>query len=700
PYFIKHIIVPPSAEVSNVQVIEEGVEYLPGEVVAYPGQRPRPFSIKEEIPFTQPKPEIYKSSTPYPAQVYESFPTGSKHGWRVCVVNLYPLQYLPKERKLRFVNNLKVIINYDEGVYQVPTISERQFDVFHRAVKALVSNPEDVDGYKPNVRPNSINDVNYAIITSTSYVNDFDALKDWKTKKGYMADVFTTNWITSNYPTNNGNQGAIRYFFRDYYQNKGLIFAVLAGDYNTVWERDIRTTYYQPYNIACDWYYSDVDSNWNRNGNSYYGEIGDVIPPDAYHEVYCGRASIDNTTEITQFINKTLLFDKNPPISTLRRTVLPSVLLFSGYHGRIVNNAIANLFPGGWTHYKLEDQYAPATRNSINSNNPQFVHIAAHGDRNGTYSYYGNPVFTESDVGVLTNNLPFIVNSIACYPGEFDCTYDECFAEMLMRRTSPYGAVAVIFNSRYGFGQPPQMGPSEQMDTLFYRSVTTLDTFWLGIAHAVSKEHFRNSIWVSGVWHYCGTELNLFGDPELYMFLNSPVQLVASFQDPIPPGSQNFTVTVTDSKAPVEDALVCVYQEGQVHETARTDASGQATLSINPVSGSMFVTASAFNYLPVEETCQVQVGVVEEPNRLVKTGIWVGSNLTKSRISINYALNAAKSLKIDLYNSIGAKVDQIYNGQVSGEGSIDYDARRLAAGIYFVKIETEKAEIKRILLIH
>ncbi|HIE05331.1 MAG TPA: hypothetical protein EYP58_00875, partial [bacterium (Candidatus Stahlbacteria)] len=520
PYFIHHIVIPPSAEVKDVEVIEDNVEYLPGEYLLYPGQKPIPLSSTRTEPFINPDPVVYSRAV-YPDKHFEFYPTGSKHGWRICVIDLYPLQYQPQDRKLKLAKRVKVIIHYDEGVHPVETITERQFDIFHRAVRSLVSNPEDVDQYRPNVRPNSINDVNYAIISSSSLLPSFSTIKDWKTKKGYLADTFSTTWIYANYPNNNGNQGAIRYFLRDYYENKGLIFAILAGDAHIVPDRDIYNGW-QGTMIACDWYYSDIDSNWNRNGNSYYGELGDVIPPQCYFEVYCGRPPMDNTSQISNFTNKLMEFEKTPYLSGIRHFVLPSEQLWAGWHGREVNNAIFAMFPSGWTATKLEDQSSSATVQAINSNDPQFCHIAAHGNTNGT------SLLSSSNIPSLANQLPFICNSIACYSGNFDGP--DCFAERLITdATSPRGCVATIFNSRYGWGNSSgPMGPSEELDTTFYSAIAHEETLWIGVAHAVSKEHNRNRIWGIGVWHYCGTELNLFGDPEMCTYLDSPVDLHAS----------------------------------------------------------------------------------------------------------------------------------------------------------------------------
>ncbi|HIE06073.1 MAG TPA: hypothetical protein EYP58_04660, partial [bacterium (Candidatus Stahlbacteria)] len=407
---------------------------------------------------------------------------------------------------------------------------------------------------------------------------------------------------------------------------------------------------------------------------------------------------IDDTTEIGRFLVKLDTFEKNPPTSGITAILLPSVELWTGYHGNIVNDSIANMFPSGWTKIKLEDSeaHSPNPRNRLNTDNPQFCHIAAHGNQYGTYTHNGIHVLTSSDIPFLTNSLPFILNSIACYSGDFD-EYNDCFAERLITNTDS-GAIGVIMNSRYGLGTPPTMGPSEQLDTAFYHMICRKESLWIGVAHAGSKEHFANPIWCGSTWHYCGTELNLFGDPEMYMYLKAPSSLNASYPGNIPTGQQSFTVTVTDNKAPVEDALVCCYKVNEVHETGWTDASGQTTLTINPqTGGEMYVTASAFNYLPFEGSSTI--GIAEEESNIANVSVWINSTIIRDKITINYALNCESHLEVTLYNAIGSVVGKVFRGQISGKGSVSWDARWLPSGIYFARIEHQKTEIRRLVLI-
>lgn len=699
PMLIHHFVIPASAEVTKVEVLEGEQEIIDGTYTLLPGQEPIAFSMMTEIEVTPPNQAIYSSSDPYPATNLVAYPSGVKTGFRLCEVHVYPMHYIPSQGQVQLVKELTIQITYQEGVNPVQTITGRQYDVAKRAIKALVSNPEDIDNFKPYIRADAITDVNYAIVIGGSFQSDFEAMRQWKTKKGYNAEIVTVSWITSNYTGYDGTdtQAKIKDFFADYFANKGLIFAVLGGDVATVPERDCYNAWQSPSTIACDWYFADID-DWDMDNNGRYGEPG-AQQPDAYHDIYVGRIPVDNSTEVSNYWTKLQIFEKNPPTAGIQKVVLPSGWLWQNlnYHGRYCNNKIDSIMARvGFTSGKLEEQGAPATRNWINANQPQLGHPCGHGNDAGVYNQYSN-MYTNSDVPSMTNTFGFIMNSIACYPGNFDGV-DDCFAERLITNNA-YSAIASMFNCRYGWGQPPSFGPSENIDTTFYH-VFINDTLWVGVTHATALIHWRGAIWGGwGVWHYCGVELNYFGDPEVHGYVSVPVALQASHSSEINCGVQYYYVTVTDGRAPVDDALVCCYKDGEIHETCRTDASGEAILAINPqTEGTMYVTATAFNYLPYEGTTTV-VGIAENRSESISNGIWINSNVVKDRAVINYAFGAGSHARIKMYNVAGAMVNDVYDGRISGIGTINMNTRRFAAGIYFVTIEYNNVQKTESILI-
>ncbi|MEO0227076.1 MAG: C25 family cysteine peptidase [candidate division WOR-3 bacterium] len=511
PFIIAHFVIPADAEIIGVEVLSKSTKELPGTYHICPTQSPRPISTKKEIPFVEPIPEVYNSPLPYPEKDFVFFSSGLMSGYRIAGILLNPIKYIPAAKKLILTTEITLKIKYQEGVHQLIALTEKQKKIFGQNVKALVVNRSDVERFAPPTKPEPAQACNYVIITNSSLQSAWQKLVNWKIAAGYQAQVVTTDWIYTNY-SGYDNPEKIRNFLKDYFTNQGLIFAVLGGDNNIVPERDILNNYGDStYYIASDYYYADLDGTWDGDGDHLYGELTDGV--DGYCDIYVGRPPVDNTTEINYFLRKDSVYTYSTFSLTYQKLLLPSVMLFSmaQYHGRVVNNEIASMFPTNWTITRLEDQYSPATRNAINENY-NLVHIAAHGDQNGTYNESGSPVLVISDINYLNNTMPTVLNSIACYSGDFD-EFDDCFAEALITRNN-YGCVATIMNTRYGWADPPNLGPSERLDTCFY-SMLHHDTFNIGAAHALSLNHFRNLIWSGEPWHYSGLELTLFGDPEM-----------------------------------------------------------------------------------------------------------------------------------------------------------------------------------------
>ena len=524
PYIVANFVIPSSAEVIDVQVISKKTEDIPGVYDICPVQTPRPISTKEYIPFVEPDPSIYSSSTPYPEKDIVSFPSGSMSGFRITGIFVNPLMYIPNEKKVILSTEITVNIQYREGAHRIITLTEKQRDVFKEGVDLIVLNKDDIKRFSPPTRVDSRNDVNYAIITSSGLQYTWAKLADWKNSAGCSAQVFTTNWIYSTYPYGYDDPEKIRDFLKDYFENYGLIYAVLGGDANIVPTRTVYSEVDGGTYIASDYYYSDLDSTWDGNENHKYGELT-VDGVDGYFDIFVGRPPVDDQTEIDYFLNKDSVYIYDPPAAYIEKLLLPSVELTPEHHGNFVNNKIGELFPTGWTITKIEDLGSPYIRNAFNQNY-NLMHIAAHGDSNGTYSRFGSPVFTKSEIPNLTNTMPTVFNSIACYCGDFD-EYDDCFAEALV--TDSAGCVATIMNSRYGWGNPPGMGPSETMDAWFY-NVMNNDTLHIGIIHGATKNQYCNSIWFDSIWHYCGVELNLFGDPEMGIFLGAAPMTPTNFR--------------------------------------------------------------------------------------------------------------------------------------------------------------------------
>ncbi len=602
------LVIPQGMRVAGVDAVPTSTEQLPGRFDVFPAQEPVPVSVRELPPFRSGDAAVYGSDLAYPGVYASAGPVGIKSGFRLVTVTLHPVQYHPASGRLFLATELAVKLKFEpDPAAQPMSLTRAQLETFGDAVRALVYNPEDVARYAPAERQTDWGNIDCIVITNDALQADFAPLVRWRTKKGYRTEVRTVSWISANY-TGRDNQEKIRNFIRDYYTNQGTRWVVLGGDYTVVPTRLARAvvgTYTG--NIACDLYYGDLQWSWDGNNNNIFGEAGyDTV--DFYYDLYVGRASVEASTEVQTFVNKVITHERNPPTDYLRRMLLVDALLWSGYNHQQSNDSIANLTPAGWTDVFIHDPVGTTmVRDSLN-NGFQFCHMVGHGNEVGIYNggtpYYGNGVVPGHNNGSRVG----LINSIACYPGCFDYASSDCLAELSHNCTTG-GALAVIFNSRYGWGTPPSMGPSEMLDIRFYDYFFSRDTMPIGITHALSKEVYAGWAQAVQVWRWCYYELNLFGDPLLLMYENVPAALDASFTSPIALGNQNFTVTVTSGGSNVSTALVCLWKGSEVYARNYTNSSGQVTFAINPTTGGyMYVTATKPNYLPDEDSCEVIAG--------------------------------------------------------------------------------------------
>uniref|UniRef100_A0A7C4GG43 T9SS type A sorting domain-containing protein n=1 Tax=candidate division WOR-3 bacterium TaxID=2052148 RepID=A0A7C4GG43_UNCW3 len=602
PFWSVTLVIPQGMRVAGVEVVPGPEVTIPLSRPVFPAQPPVPFSQSALPKMTMPEADAYSAAV-WPQARYSVSPVGVKSGFRLVTVDLYPLRL--ESGALMLATSVGVRVRYEPDPAAEPArLTSRQLELFGADVRALVANPDDVSRYAPEVRAADFGEFDCVIVTSDALVNDFQPLVNWHNRKGWYTVVRTVSWINSNY-SGRDTQEKIRNFVRDYFTNRGMTWLLLGGDNGVVPARQARAIVGSyTGDIPCDLYYADLQWSWDGNNNNIFGEAS-VDTVDLYYDLYVGRASVDNSTQVQTFVNKVITHETNPPTDYLRRILLVDALLWSGYDHQQSNDSIANITPAGWTDRFFHDPPGTtAVRDSLN-NGFQFCHMVGHGNDvgiyNGSTAFYGNGVISGHNNGSRVG----LINSIACYPGNFE--YSDCLAEN-SHNCATGGALAVIMNSRYGWGTPPVIGPSEKLDIRFYDYFFNRDTMPIGVTHAASKEVHRSLAINQQVWRWCYYELNLFADPLLMMYENVPAALTQQFTTPIPTGSQNYTVRVLSGGTPVVRALVCLSKGSEVYTRGFTDASGYVTLSINPTTaGWMYINATAANYLPRLDSAQVIV---------------------------------------------------------------------------------------------
>ena len=642
PRVIQTLIIPADARPTSIEIINENTIDIPGTYNIYPAQPniPLPMPGKtfkpKEIPANT---TIYSSNNIYPNVGIRINGMGNKNGYKLVQIEIYPLRYIPLKGFLQFTTSITYKLEYaeDEIPSTIPTI--RQKEIFGKEVRSIVANPDDVVPFAPEVfhsrTPSFLPSgyYEYVIISEPPMDTVFQRLADWKTKKGVPATVVTVSWINSSY-SGYDIQEKIKNFITDAHTNWGTIYVLLAGaaDQKTSGQNIVpaRRAFYTIsgvgyYNdedtIPSDLYYSDLDNNWDTNGNHVWGELSDNI--DMYADVYVGRAAVYNISQAQNFVYKVLTYEKNPPFDYIKKMMLPTGVLWSSYEERPMQDSIARMTPAGWFDAKMYERTGNISEQGmIDSINTGYNmgHWEGHGNEVGIYYNGGWTTMLDStDADNLTNgDKDGIAISIGCFTGAWDETPGgDCFAEHLMNRVGG-GFIGIMMNSRYGWGAyvggQYVPGPSERIDTTFFANIFESNIYHLGNAIALAKDTwvpYADSGNEYDMTRWCIYELNLLGDPEMPLWTDTPESLNISYNMsavPIPGG--NLEVTVTSGGLPVNNALVCAMKDGEVYKTGHTGTDGKVVLQVHPTTlGWMDITASGENKIPLEDSILVISGV-------------------------------------------------------------------------------------------
>jgi len=589
PFKSIKLLLPNNAKINKVIIKTGNEKKIPGKYNVEITQPPIPLLPTEELKekgfsldFVEIKSEI-KELEDY-GERYSDSNVQKIVGYDILTLNLYPVKYNPKEGKLSYFESITVEVDYDVLLRKgVPTSFRDTKEDFDR-VKAIVDNPSVVNTYPSRyaeksiagkiksffktAEPVVINDLeqyDYVIITNQEFANlegeyTFKTLADWKEQKGLKTKIVTTEYIFSNY-NGKDEQEKIRNFIKYAYSNWNVQYVLLGGDAdrddaggesgdNIVPVRKFSDEWgWGAGYMISDVYYSNLDGDFDYNGNGIYGEYGDGEnggEVDLYSEVYVGRAPVDSAEEIANFVRKTIVYE-NAVINEedwLKNSLMVGEYLGFGGVSEYATNSkeeikegsdnygyetkeflssvnMDTLYDNKWTEWEKDNITDKINHNEINE-----INHLGHANVNYVMKMYNE------DIDGLTNEKPVFIYSQGCYPGSFDnaAAFSEgsfiddnslgvdSAAEHFT--TNQNGAFAVIMNARFGWGAWDSTdGPSQRHDRRFFDALFS-NVKQLGKANAYAKEGLIGYIssedqFMKGIYF----ETNLLGDPETSIYV-------------------------------------------------------------------------------------------------------------------------------------------------------------------------------------
>ena len=483
---------------------------------------------------------------------------------RVVPITFRPVSYDPASGELTVAERLEVELDFSGNDDRNASPTRRRLipESFDRMYSDVVLNYErDAD---VAVGPGT-----YLLIypNVTGVLTRLQDLIEWRQRQGYNVLV-----------ASDSETGTSRTQIKNYIQNiyntvdPPLEFVTLVGDANG------------SYDLPC-WF--ENLSTYGGEGDHYYTNLegGDVLS-----DVHLGRLSIRSTGELDDVVDKIVTYETAPPTTDsgwFTRAGLAADQGSSGITTKYVNQWLKQeLLANGYT--QVDTMWSPNPSGMSNSINQGLTVFGYRG-------WWGMSGMTTGYIGNLSNGyeLPYAV-IVTCDTGSFSDD-SECQSEAFLRASNG-GAVGCVGTAT--------TGTHTRYNNCYYNGawdgVINGSDHRLGVSHTRGKLELYNNyndyedskveIW--SVW------MNLMGDPATDMWTAYPADLDVSHESTLPVGANAALVTVTSGGSAVEDALVCLYKDGEVRSVGYTDYAGNANLPISGYSsGDLLVTVTKHNHM-------------------------------------------------------------------------------------------------------
>ncbi len=575
PVLRERIAVPQDGAVSlAVEILEETV------LTDYNVWPAQPQYDRDDVirPSFQLDAVLYHTDAFYPEQSGRIVGESWVRDLRTVMVEIAPVRYNPTTGDLRIATKLQVrVLTEGTRFYSSPV-----FPSFYTIYQKNILNAHRL-GLKQRTDAEPM-----LIIANDSFIGALDSFVEWKTKRGLAVTVAPTSQTGTTY-------AAIRSYIENAYTswNPAPVYILLVGDYQQI--QPMETS---PYGTASDYLFTTLE--------------GSDLAPD----LFISRLSAQNLNELGPQLDKIMHYETIPVDSAWLDHVVGISSSLSGPMGINDDDRIDEIAsrwmdhnPGCDVDYLYESNGQGTTQNIASSINAGAFWAAYCGHGSGTS--WSGPSFTNSDVNALTNGYltPFIMD-VSCLNGGFGGSSD-CFAERWMKGGTvgnPHGTVGMYSSYTSTAWDPPAI------------------MAW-GVCYAVTGDsqgtisggHIKMGQMTYDGMMYLESELGpgadteevlhqyiLFGDCSAFMRSNALIHPVVTHLPTAPLAPYPFEVMVADARGPIENAVVCAYKPGEIHEVVMTDQTGSAILNIEPLTiGDMILTVSGQNLMPYESTVMI-----------------------------------------------------------------------------------------------
>lgn len=644
------IIAVPQKKGLKIKIVEtDFLEY--DNFFILPASEPQVDKGNDTIPKIKINKSTYSANSYYPSEIVEIVSIQDYRDIPLAFVQIRPIQFNPKSRKIRCYTRIKYQLIHDNKSNKKINVKEDALDILNNTIV----NPQSIEtyteqsGFQEAEALSESPSRNYIIVTTDEFETAAREFADWKTITGNSCEVISKSLWTD---TQVRDSISVRY---NNWTPKPEYFLII-GDHDDVPGMEYSSSYGT---YASDLYYACM------------GGTGDYTPDMAH-----GRISVNSLEQAYNVLRKIINYERNPVVNSAfyqnglacaqyQDNNLDSIadrrfchtseeirdyVTDRGYTVNRVyytNSSVTPMFYNDG-HYSEKQSIPTELRKDIspfyswNGNNTQITSEINNGKfyvlhrDHGNYSGWGHPNFTVNDINNLNNDtkLP-VVFSMNCQTGGFLQT--ECFAEKFLRHDKG-GAIGVIAASQVSYSgyndalavgmidaiwSNPGLLPDFGSGGVSNPTVNThSDIFKLG--HVLNQGLLRmGQTW--GVWEYQNKIFHYFGDPAMEIYTASP---------------SNFTnVTITENGTSVtvntntSDCQITICSILDAGESCYEVADSVSTHTFTDIVKPYYICVKKHNYKPYiyPQDIYIQNHTFNSDRLIVGQNIFVGSDVTSTQ---------------------------------------------------------------------
>ena len=572
---------------------------------------------------------------------------GTMRGITLGRLIVKPVRYNPAAGTVKVFNGIEVNVDFQNGddvstKQMFKSTSSPAFNSVYDQIfnfDMLTGGTRDAYTDHPDLynAPVKMLVICYSGFKNNSALNEW---LQWKLQKGYYVDI--------HYTDETGTTAAnIASFIKTKYNasvsaGNAYTYLIVIGDTGQVPYYSVDYIDSTAGNVASDLGYASVD---------YSSNSSDVFP-----DMYYSRMSVENTTHLTNYINKVLTYEKyefSDGGNYLNNVILvggwdstwtslvarPTINYATTYYFNSSNTTYGG-FSGGTIKATISTSSTAGYSGSNNgcyqgiNNGACFVNYTAHGNK----QEWSQPLMTAAQVATLTNTGKYFFGvGNCCLTGNYNSTTttyspgssigtNACFAETMIRVPNA-GAIAYIGCSNYSIwmedyywavGSGIHFNSSYTLQGTATTSNTTTgvydamftDAYWnsassllfVGNIAVTAAENNSTGYDVDEGYKYYFKYYHTFGDGSVMPYVTKPEENTVTLPSTIAPSTTSITVNaVAGSYVAVTDNSSVIYGVGVAN------SSGVATVSLTniPASGTLYVVVTRQQYQPYFGTIAV-----------------------------------------------------------------------------------------------